>query len=71
MEETNEAVVEEIAAPENTEPSELEKIKLENAELKMKLQIMEQNEINRARSTGARHTECQQKPYDPFDDVWE
>ncbi|MBQ6756457.1 MAG: hypothetical protein IJ788_07665 [Oscillospiraceae bacterium] len=68
MEETKEAVVEE--KNEETQPDELELMRRENEELRMKLKIMEQNELNLARSTGTRHTESQQKPYDPFDEAW-
>lgn len=68
MEETKEAPVEEKI--EETQPDELEAVRRENEELKIKLRIMEQNELNFARSAGTRHTESQQKPYDPFDEAW-
>lgn len=49
----------------------LDAVRRENEELKMRLRIMEQNEANRLRSAGTRRTEALEKPYDPFDSVWD
>lgn len=72
MEEIKEAAAEKAAEEkvEEAKPDELEAVRRENEELRMKLRIMEQNELNRSRSAGTRRTESQQKPYDPFDEAW-